>query len=345
MSSLRSRVDPAPRRHPLAAAIALGACCLATSLAAQAQALPPAGVGVYVTGSVAGTNNYAGNGEVSYATGPGVTIYSGGGLSVVGAPNFAVTSSLDLAPGLTAATVSAIGSGGIAVGEVHSTADLAGGVLRASASGVSTTGYSPLGPASARSLTTSFMQDFLNFSVAGGGTADITVTAHLDGSFAIHDPNYASFSQAMALYFGGGSFNEIGGGDNSTSYYGVNGASGYVPPSGWQSYTFSNQTPEGFDFTGVLQVSDLERAQFHLGLDLDCWGATCDFTHTGSIALSLPDNVSFTSDSGVFLTGVTAVAPVPEPETWALMLAGFGVIGSLVRRRRQAVVATDTVMR
>ena len=28
------------------------------------------------------------------------------------------------------------------------------------------------------------------------------------------------------------------------------------------------------------------------------------------------------------------VAPVPEPETWALMLAGLGFIGSVARRRR-----------
>jgi hypothetical protein len=33
-------------------------------------------------------------------------------------------------------------------------------------------------------------------------------------------------------------------------------------------------------------------------------------------------------------TAVTAIAPVPEPETYALMLAGLGLIGATVRRRK-----------
>lgn len=33
------------------------------------------------------------------------------------------------------------------------------------------------------------------------------------------------------------------------------------------------------------------------------------------------------------------VAAVPEPETYALMLAGFGVVGAMVRRRKQAALA------
>ncbi len=41
--------------------------------------------------------------------------------------------------------------------------------------------------------------------------------------------------------------------------------------------------------------------------------------------------------------GVTAVAlfaaQVPEPATWAMMIAGFGLVGSAARRRRTAVVA------
>jgi hypothetical protein len=32
-------------------------------------------------------------------------------------------------------------------------------------------------------------------------------------------------------------------------------------------------------------------------------------------------------------------APVPEPATWAVMLTGFGGVGALIRRRRQAPLA------
>ncbi|MGH6996745.1 MAG: PEPxxWA-CTERM sorting domain-containing protein, partial [Phenylobacterium sp.] len=30
---------------------------------------------------------------------------------------------------------------------------------------------------------------------------------------------------------------------------------------------------------------------------------------------------------------------VPEPATWAMMIAGFGIVGSAVRRRRPAALA------
>ena len=336
MRSLRSRLHPVLQRQGLAAALAV-AFGLTAPISTLAQT-PPPGVGVYVSAAVAGTNNYVGNGSVQYATGPGITIYSGGGLAIDGQPLFAVTSPLDMPLGLTTATVSAIGSSGAgsALGEAVATADLAGGVLRASASGVSTTGYVPIGPASARVLTTSFMRDYLTFAVAGGGSADITVTAHLDGSYALHDPVYGQGSQAMGLSIGGAAFSELGFVNATASGYGHNGASGYVPPYGWESYSFSNQSAAGFDFTGVLRVSDLERTAVGLGLDLDCWGATCGFEHTGSIGIVLPDNVSYSSDSGVFLTAGVVTAPVPEPETWALMAAGLAIVGKLTRRRLRA---------
>jgi PEP-CTERM motif len=58
--------------------------------------------------------------------------------------------------------------------------------------------------------------------------------------------------------------------------------------------------------------------------------------------------VGFTADAGEFITSLTfssssnafeasnfsVTAPVPEPETYALMLAGLGVIGFVARRRR-----------
>jgi hypothetical protein len=35
------------------------------------------------------------------------------------------------------------------------------------------------------------------------------------------------------------------------------------------------------------------------------------------------------------VVGVKAVQAIPEPETYALMLAGLGVVGFMARRRRQ----------
>ena len=43
-----------------------------------------------------------------------------------------------------------------------------------------------------------------------------------------------------------------------------------------------------------------------------------------------------TTHSSGIATNYVPIPPVPEPETWALMLAGFGVVASLHRRRRGA---------
>ena len=41
------------------------------------------------------------------------------------------------------------------------------------------------------------------------------------------------------------------------------------------------------------------------------------------------------SDYNDMAVGVKVAAPIPEPETYALMLAGLGVVGFMARRRRQ----------
>jgi hypothetical protein len=56
-------------------------------------------------------------------------------------------------------------------------------------------------------------------------------------------------------------------------------------------------------------------------------------THTLSF---LGTNPTHASDTSAFIDNVSiSVSPVPEPETYALMLAGLGLMGSLARRRKQ----------
>jgi hypothetical protein len=61
-----------------------------------------------------------------------------------------------------------------------------------------------------------------------------------------------------------------------------------------------------------------------------------DYSHTLHFSWELPEGVTATSASGVFLTDVSAA---PEPAAWALMLAGFGAAGGALRGRRRRRLA------
>ena len=44
-------------------------------------------------------------------------------------------------------------------------------------------------------------------------------------------------------------------------------------------------------------------------------------------------------------TGILGTTAVPEPATWALMIAGFGLVGAAMRRRRTAASSATTTVR
>ncbi|MBC9031896.1 PEPxxWA-CTERM sorting domain-containing protein [Sphingomonas sp. JC676] len=73
-------------------------------------------------------------------------------------------------------------------------------------------------------------------------------------------------------------------------------------------------------------------------LGLDCRGGSiCDFGHTSLFRFdALPNGLSWTSESGVFLTDIGAGNPggVPEPAAWGMMIGGFAFAGGMLRRRK-----------
>ena len=60
------------------------------------------------------------------------------------------------------------------------------------------------------------------------------------------------------------------------------------------------------------------------------------FGNSAHLGFVLPDGVTFTSASGTALTQAAFPGTgVPEPASWALLIAGFGLVGAAARRLRQ----------
>lgn len=66
---------------------------------------------------------------------------------------------------------------------------------------------------------------------------------------------------------------------------------------------------------------------------------TCGFGNSGKVRLGeTPEGLSWTSESGVFLSTLNppgTPGAIPEPTSWALMIAGFGLVGAAARRRAE----------
>ncbi len=91
----------------------------------------------------------------------------------------------------------------------------------------------------------------------------------------------------------------------------------------------------GVNFTStnaIFGAPGTTYAAMHSGLD----GAPDAYAITGSGNKTLNFTFNATATSADFVRVITAV---PEPRSWAMMLAGFGMVGFGMRRRRAAVAA------
>ncbi len=233
-----------------------------------------------------------------------------------------------------------------------------------------------LGTLPSRGFAQSRIQDTVFFNNASGGIAYLPFSFSFDGSIA-GDPNITGAS-ALAIFSiaGGlsacsdGSYGtcpgdhslrlQNGGTVNQTTQIGYmgNGSQNGVQQGGafffgaadnvdLTNYSVLKQSgPGGYHNTVVSSVLALPEGRSRIGFDLrliiDCWvvpGVRCDFGDTTAFDFGrVPDGLTFTSASGVFLTGDGTVGGVPEPGSWALFIAGFGMAGVRLRRRRPLVV-------
>ncbi|MEK7567924.1 MAG: FxDxF family PEP-CTERM protein [Patescibacteria group bacterium] len=107
----------------------------------------------------------------------------------------------------------------------------------------------------------------------------------------------------------------------------VSGATGWMEV-GNETYSFANFNPTTGIVFGVNQA-------FSGLIDLFGW------YNSAPVASASVDNGVFLPFSGImptsaeaFASANTVMTPIPEPETYAMLLAGLGVLGFYARRRR-----------
>lgn len=101
--------------------------------------------------------------------------------------------------------------------------------------------------------------------------------------------------------------------------------------------SISRTETTGIDITGMSLYSTSGRSpvttgtSFSSGL-VDVWTVSSNSLEAGDYYLQV--NGTVLSDGAASFGGAVALAPVPEPQTYGLMLAGLGALGLLARRRK-----------
>ncbi len=225
-------------------------------------------------------------------------------------PNGTTTDGPNGSPNATASRISNTPSpgGGNIVGTGKSVADLA---TRAVYSGLSISGANVSGTASGSSSLT----DEITLNIAGATASTVTRISILfttDFGYSLSGATFASVDY-MATFTGG----QVGG--SSTTH----------------SFTWNDTNT-----TGEPAVTN--SPLFSKLIEYDVVGSSVTFQYSVAQTTDLvltEGNSASTRGGGTRLTFNVPQSPIPEPATWAMMIAGFGLVGAAMRRRGATTVA------
>lgn len=185
-------------------------------------------------------------------------------------------------------------------------------------------------------------------SMAGATTYDFGTSSVNNSTFVTQNLPYTTYG--AATYSGGDLFNVSTTGISGISARPVNSTGNYWSIQQGQTGTVTFTT--GLSYYGFLwgspDTKGWDTVTFYNGTTvLGSYGGTVvstsnAWTETGyfnvtTTADKLITSVVFTANQNAFETdNHSFITAVPEPETYAMLIAGLGLVGAVARRRKQA---------
>ncbi len=158
--------------------------------------------------------------------------------------------------------------------------------------------------------------------------ASAAIVFNVDGAFAAQGTN-AALGTLSGTFTTNDALTQVIGIDLTSSSNGAFQGFNYnnVGAVDWQGLT------TGFRLTVSLPGSHTDQLQLVFAPALTSSG--------GTIGGNSFEHQDFQGSGNRILSGVAtrAIAAVPEPATWLMMIGGFGMAGAILRRRRQTLVA------